>query len=51
MSRNECFNRIKKEKEWKRSISAKERMALDTNFMVVESQATIWIGRGRREEI
>ena len=52
MSRNECFNRIKKEKEWKRNISAKKRMALDTNVMVVETQTTTLIGkRGRREEI
>ncbi len=38
MTRNKCFNRIKKENEWNRNIGAKERMALDTNVMVVETQ-------------
>ena len=41
MSRNKYFNRIKKEKEWKINIGAKERMALDTNIMVVKTQATM----------
>ena len=50
MSRNECFNRIKKEKEWKRNIGAKEKMALNTNIMIVESQVTMWIGKRRRNE-
>ena len=45
MSRNEFFNRIKKKKEWKRNIGAKERMTLDTNVMVVE------YGYGREGEV
>ena len=52
MLRNEYFNRMKKEKEWKRNIGAKEKMALDTNVIVVESQTTMWIEkRGRWGEI
>ena len=31
-----------------RNIGAKERMAHDTNVMVVESQATMWIGKEKK---